>query len=164
MKTKTIQQTVHFKAAPQAVYELLMNSKKHSLLSGEKAVISTKVPGKFTAWNGHITGFNLALKPGAKIVQAWRATGWWPDHHSVAIFDIQKSKNGSPFHANRCAAAPIQRPLPRLDRSVLDAYEGNSRKRQDQRTNSRKNQGITREAHPNAKLPAKTNSRRLESR
>src|SRR5262249_49363378 len=95
MKTKTIQQTVRFKAAPQAVYELLMNSKKHSLLSGEKAVISTKVPGKFTAWNGHITGFNLALKPGAKIVQAWRATGWWPDHYSVAIFDIQKSKNGS---------------------------------------------------------------------
>ena len=63
MKTKTIQQTVRFKAAPQAVYELLMNSKKHSLLSGEKAVIST--------------------------------TGWWPDHYSVAIFDIQRSKNGS---------------------------------------------------------------------
>jgi hypothetical protein len=41
MKTKTIQQTVRFKAAPQAVYELLMNSKKHTLLSGEKAVIST---------------------------------------------------------------------------------------------------------------------------
>jgi hypothetical protein len=44
-----------------------MNSKKHSLLSGEKAVISTKVSGKFTAWNGHITGFNLALKHGLKL-------------------------------------------------------------------------------------------------
>ena len=106
MKTRTIQQTVRFKAAPQVVYELLMNSKKHSLLSGEKAVISAKVPGKFTAWNGHITGFNLTLKPGAKIVQAWRATGWWPDHYSVAIFDIQKSKNGSVLRFTQIGVPP----------------------------------------------------------
>ena len=76
MKTKTIQQTVRFKAPPREVYELLMDSKKHQSLSGEKAIVSTQVPGKFAAWNGHITGFNLLLKPGAKIVQAWRATGW----------------------------------------------------------------------------------------
>jgi hypothetical protein len=25
------------------------------------------------------------LRPGKKIVQAWRATGWWPDHYSIAI-------------------------------------------------------------------------------
>jgi len=24
-------------------------------------------------------------------VQAWRATGWWPDHYSIAIFDLEKS-------------------------------------------------------------------------
>lgn len=95
MKTKTIRQTVRFKASPREVYELLMDSKKHQALSGEKAIISTKVAGKFRAWNGHITGFNLVLKPGAKIVQAWRATGWWPDHYSIAVFDIQKTKDGS---------------------------------------------------------------------
>jgi activator of HSP90 ATPase len=95
VKTKTIQQTVRFKASPRKIYELLMNSKKHQSLSGEKAIINTKVPGKFAAWNGHITGFNLALKPGAKIVQAWRATGWWPDHYSIAIFDFEKTKGGA---------------------------------------------------------------------
>jgi hypothetical protein len=30
-----------------------------------------------------------------KIVQAWRATGWWPDHYSIAIFDITKVEGGS---------------------------------------------------------------------
>jgi activator of HSP90 ATPase len=95
VKTKTIQQTVRFKGSPREVYELLMNSKKHQSLSGEKAVISANVPGKFKAWNGHITGFNLALIPGIKIVQAWRATGWWPDHYSIAIFNIEKAKDGS---------------------------------------------------------------------
>ena len=32
---------------------------------------------------------------GKKIVQAWRATGWWPDHYSIAIFDITKVRGGS---------------------------------------------------------------------
>lgn len=106
MKTKTIHQTVSFKASPRQVYELLMDSKKHQALSGEKAIISTKVPGKFTAWNGHITGFNLALKPGAKIVQAWRATGWWPDHYSIAVFDIQKAKDGSVLRFTQIGVPP----------------------------------------------------------
>lgn len=25
----------------------------------------------------------------------WRATGWWPDHYSIAVFDIQKAKDYS---------------------------------------------------------------------
>src|SRR6516165_10458316 len=66
MKTKTLQQTVTFKASPHQVYNMLMNSKKHQSLSGEPAKISCKVGGKFTAWGSHISGINLALKPGKK--------------------------------------------------------------------------------------------------
>jgi activator of HSP90 ATPase len=106
VKTKTIQQTVRFEAPARRVYELLMNSTKHQSLSGEKATISKRIPGKFFAWNGHITGFNLALKPGAKIVQAWRATGWWPDHYSIAIFDIQKAKDGSLLRFTQIGVPP----------------------------------------------------------
>ena len=95
MKTRTIQQTVTFKASPKQVYDLLMDSKKHAALSGEKANISSKIGGKFTAWGSHISGINLVLKPGRKIVQAWRATGWWPDHYSIAIFDITKVPAGA---------------------------------------------------------------------
>src|SRR6516165_7469921 len=95
MQTKTLQQTVTFKAPPQEVYDTLMDSKKHRSLSGEPAKISKKVGGKFTAWGSHLSGINLVLKPGKKIVQAWRATGWWPDHYSIAIFDITKMRGGS---------------------------------------------------------------------
>jgi activator of HSP90 ATPase len=95
MKTKTIRQTIRFKASPKEIYDLIMDSKKHQSLSGEKADISKKVGGAFVAWNGHISGINLVLKPGEKIVQAWRATGWWPDHYSIAIFDIQRMKGGA---------------------------------------------------------------------
>jgi len=95
MKTKMIKQTVVFKAKPREVYEMIMDSKKHQSLSGQKASMNPKVGGRFTAWGGHLTGFNLVLKPGEKIVQAWRATGWWPDHYSIAIFDISKDPKGA---------------------------------------------------------------------
>jgi uncharacterized protein YndB with AHSA1/START domain len=90
MKTKTIQQTVTFQAPPMKVYEMLTDSAKHTSLSGENANISNSIGGRFTAWGSHITGINLVVKPGEKIVQAWRATGWWPDYYSIAIFDLKK--------------------------------------------------------------------------
>src|SRR5215472_3096816 len=65
MKTKTIQQTVIFKAPPLRVYEILMDSRKHQSLSGERADISKKVGGCFTAWGSHISGFNLVGHPEA---------------------------------------------------------------------------------------------------
>jgi hypothetical protein len=55
MQTKTLQQTVTFKASPREVYDMLMDSKKHRPLSGEPAKISKKVGGKFTAWGSHLS-------------------------------------------------------------------------------------------------------------
>ena len=106
MKTKTLQQTIRFKASPREVYDMLMNSKKHRSLSGEPAKISQKVGGKFTAWGSHITGFNLALIPGKKIVQAWRATGWWPDHYSIATYDLEKDGDGTKLKFTQIGVPP----------------------------------------------------------
>jgi activator of HSP90 ATPase len=87
---------------------MLMDSKKHTSLSGEKAEISRKPGGKFTAWNGHITGFNLVVKPGKKIVQAWRATGWWPDHFSLAIFDLKGVRHGTKLEFTQIGIPPAR--------------------------------------------------------
>jgi uncharacterized protein YndB with AHSA1/START domain len=106
MKTKTLRQNVTFKASPRDVYDMLMVSKKHASLSGEPARISNKVGGEFTAWGSHISGFNLALVPGRRIVQAWRATGWWPDHYSIAIFDIVKISGGSRLRFTQIGIPP----------------------------------------------------------
>jgi len=95
METKTIQQRATFRASPRDVFEMLMDAKKHASLSGQPAKISRKIGGSFTAWGTHISGFNLALKPGQKIVQAWRARDWWPDHYSIAIFDLKAVKTGT---------------------------------------------------------------------
>jgi len=106
MKTRTLRQTVTFKASPMAVYEAIANSRRHAALSGERAKISRKVGGAFTAWGQHISGINLVLRPGKKIVQAWRATGWWPDHYSIAIFDIERVKGGARLRFTQIGIPP----------------------------------------------------------
>ena len=163
MKTKTIRQTVNFKAAPMEVYEMIMDSKKHQSLSGEKAKISRKIGGPFTAWGGHLTGINLCLKPGERIVQAWRATGWPPDYYSGRNLRIEQGRNGhkAPLHPDRRAPEPLQRPLSRLDRDLLDSHEGSLRNRQDQRKNHRPSQDRQNPAHRPRPVSAKADKGKL---
>jgi len=48
----------------------------------------------------------LVLRPGRKIVQAWRATGWWPDHYSIVIFDIRPARRGSRLRFTQVGIPP----------------------------------------------------------
>ncbi len=97
MKTKTISQKASFKATPHDVYELLMDSRKHSQFAGGKCIISRKTGGKISISDGYITGENLQLVPDRKIVQLWKAEeDCWPDgHYSTVIFSLAASKNGT---------------------------------------------------------------------
>jgi activator of HSP90 ATPase len=56
------------------LYKAWLDSKKHTAFTGEKAKQSAKINGKHSAWGGYISGKNLELKPGKKIVQSWRTT------------------------------------------------------------------------------------------
>ena len=96
MKTKTVKQTVTFEnVSPKEVYDALMDSKKHSAFTGQKAVISKKQGGKYYAYDGYHGGVNLELIPGKKIVQSWHASNWPEGHFGKATFNFSKSKNGT---------------------------------------------------------------------
>ena len=95
MKNKTIRQVVNFDIPPHEVYELLMESKKHSQLTGSHANISRKVGGKFTAYDGYIDGVNLEIIEDKKIVQKWRGSDWPQGHYSIATFELKKSNSGT---------------------------------------------------------------------
>jgi len=92
METKNLRQTVTFNAKARAVYELLMDAKKHSVLAGDEAKISSRVGGKFDI-GGYIQGSNLELVPDQKIVQTWRYEDWPKGHYSTATF-VFKEENG----------------------------------------------------------------------
>ncbi|MBI2126741.1 MAG: SRPBCC domain-containing protein [Thaumarchaeota archaeon] len=97
MKTRTIRQTVTLKASPHEVYEALVDSRKHSKLTGAKAIISRKVGGKFSIYVGDITGTNPELVQDKKIMQSWRIVmeGWPDDYFSQATFSMKAVKDGT---------------------------------------------------------------------
>ena len=94
MRTRTIRQSVTFKASPREVYEVLMDSRKHSKFTGDKAIISRRVGGKFTVGE-YIQGVNLELVPNEKIVQSWRGSDWPEGHFSRAIFSLRAEGSGT---------------------------------------------------------------------
>jgi activator of HSP90 ATPase len=95
MKTRTIKQTISFKSPPSEIYELLMDSEKHSIITGAPAKISKKVGGKISAYEGYISGKNMELVKNKKIVQKWRGSDWPAGHYSIATFEFIKMKSGT---------------------------------------------------------------------
>jgi activator of HSP90 ATPase len=92
MKTKSIKQTVTFDAKPEKIYELIMDQKKHAVFTGSKVIMSTKVNGKFSVFDGYCHGYNIELIEGKKIVQAWHFAedGWPDDHFSICTFQLEQ--------------------------------------------------------------------------
>jgi uncharacterized protein YndB with AHSA1/START domain len=56
--------------------------------------ISSRVGGPFTLFGGYITGRNLELVPGKRLVQAWRAGGWDAGEYSVVRFELRSEPGG----------------------------------------------------------------------
>jgi uncharacterized protein YndB with AHSA1/START domain len=67
-------------ATPQAIYDAWLDSDGHTAMTGGKAEISAKPGAGYTAWDGYISGKNLELMPGRRIVQSWRTTQF-PEGH-----------------------------------------------------------------------------------
>jgi uncharacterized protein YndB with AHSA1/START domain len=91
---KTIKQRVKFKAAPDAVYALLADSRKHSAVTGQKAEISTKVGGSFSVRANDVTGVNVDLVPATRIVQAWRHRRFPEGIYSMAAVTLTATPDG----------------------------------------------------------------------
>ncbi|MFH0972300.1 MAG: SRPBCC domain-containing protein [Candidatus Micrarchaeota archaeon] len=87
MRVKTITQTAFIQAPPLEVYRCFADPKLHSQVTGSKATGNAKEGSKFTAWDGYISGRNLKLVEGKKIVQEWK-TSEWPEFTPPSIFTL----------------------------------------------------------------------------
>ena len=93
--TPAIQQSVEFGESPETLYELYIDSKKHSQATGAPAKVSRKASGAFTAFNGQLKGKNLLVVPNKMIVQSWRSTGWKKsDPDSILVMRFSETKTG----------------------------------------------------------------------
>jgi uncharacterized protein YndB with AHSA1/START domain len=91
---KTIKQKVRFKAAPDVIYRLLADSRLRTQVTGRKATISPKAGGAFSTDAGAVTGVNVELVPGRRIVQAWRRADFPEGVFSMATFNLTPTPGG----------------------------------------------------------------------
>ena len=96
LRTASITQKVVIPALPEEVYDAFIDAKKHAAFTGAKATSDAKVGGEFTAWDGYITGKNLELEKGKRIVQEWITTEW-PDGYEPSRLELtfRKVKDGT---------------------------------------------------------------------
>jgi activator of HSP90 ATPase len=94
IKTTTITQKVVISATPEEVYNAYTNAKKHTEFTGSKATNNPVVGGKFTAWDGYISGKNLELEKGKRIVQEWVTTDWPEGYPPSKLELILREVNG----------------------------------------------------------------------
>jgi hypothetical protein len=93
--TTPIRQSVSFKARPEVLFGLYMDSKKHSASTGGLARISRKAGGRFTAWGKALSGRNLLIVPNKIIVQAWRSVHFKKsDPDSILVLCFSKAGRG----------------------------------------------------------------------
>ena len=59
-------------ASAQRVYEAWLSSDEHSAMTSGAAQIDPTIGGKFSAWDGYISGTTLELEPYRRIAQSWR--------------------------------------------------------------------------------------------
>ena len=108
---KTIKQRVKFNAPPATVYDLLADSVKHSAVTGRKATISRKIGGTFSVSGNDVSGINVDLVPGRRIVQAWRHRRPPEGIFSMAAVTLTPTTNSTIYQVSRQAMNSNWRPM-----------------------------------------------------
>ncbi len=84
-----LHQETDFRATPQRIYSVLLDSKQFAVVTGMPAEIDPNVGGAFSMFGGLIIGRNVELISNQRIVQAWRPTRWDPGVYSVVRFELK---------------------------------------------------------------------------
>ena len=87
MPLESLELTVILPGTPDRIYEAWLDSRGHAAFTGSAATIDPIVGGTHSAWDGYITGKNLALEPGRRIHQTWRTTEF-PDDAADSSLEL----------------------------------------------------------------------------
>lgn len=77
--------TTTIPASAQDIYDAWLDSVTHSEMTRSKARMSDEVGAEVSAWDGYITGSNLDLIPGERIVQSWRTTQFTDEQEDLIV-------------------------------------------------------------------------------
>jgi activator of HSP90 ATPase len=97
MSAGTIKQEVIFSAKPEVIFDLIMNEEKHAEFTQSEVTMSSEIGGAFSTYDGYITGKNIELVLGKKIVQEWHfdEEEWDENHFSICTFIFEPFQDGT---------------------------------------------------------------------
>lgn len=122
--SKTIVHKVLFKKTKaKDLYNLYLDSKKHSKATGAPAKMSKKKGGKYSAHDGYITGENLQLVKDKLIVQTWRAQTWPPEEPD-SVFSIYLEPKGKDVVLHAIHATVPDKDAEGIDKGWFHHYWG----------------------------------------
>jgi activator of HSP90 ATPase len=105
--TPAIEQSARFACSPEELFELYMDSAKHSAATGARARVSRKPGGSFTAFEGALSGRMLLVAPNQMIVQTWRSTALKSgDPDAILVLCFGKAAGGSQIDLVQVNVAP----------------------------------------------------------
>ena len=88
--------TTTIPASARQIYDAWLDSLAHSEMTGSKANMSNEVGADVSAWGDYITGRNLELIPGERIVQSWRTAQFLEEHEdSIITVTLEDAENGT---------------------------------------------------------------------
>ena len=91
-----IHQEVTIDANPAAVYGVLTSSENFTRMTGgKKADISAEAGGAVSMFESGISGRNVELVPGKRVVQAWRSNAWPEGVYSIVRFELTAHGTGT---------------------------------------------------------------------
>ena len=88
--------TTTIPASAQEIYDAWLDSLTHSEMTRGEASMSDEVGAEVSAWDRYITGRNLELVPGERIVQSWRTTQFTDEHEdSIITVTLEEVEGGT---------------------------------------------------------------------
>lgn len=103
-----IHQEMTFAAAPAKIYRALVDSAEHARFTGAPAEIGTQAGNAWSAYGNKISGRQVELVDGVRIVQTWRAENWPEGVHSVVRFELKPEGQGTKLVLDHDAVAEDQ--------------------------------------------------------
>ena len=85
-----IHEEITLSASPDVIFDLLTVAEEFAQCTGLKAEIDPSVGGRFSCFEGMITGQTIESIPGERLVQAWRVSNWEDGVYSIVRFELCK--------------------------------------------------------------------------
>jgi len=87
--------TTTINARAEDIYNAWISTDGHTAMTGSPAKVDGRVNGKFTAWDGYISGTFLELDENKRILQTWRTSEFPEDAENSKVEVLLEETGGT---------------------------------------------------------------------